>query len=65
MVENRVKEFRKELHLSQAQLAAKSGVPRSTISEIETGAHQPSLEVALLLYKALNVPIDELFWVSK
>ena len=61
MVENRVKEFRKNLEMSQGQLAVKSGVSVSTISEVENGTHQPSIEVALRLAKALKAPVEVIF----
>ena len=61
MVENRIKEFRKNLEMSQGQLAVKSGVSVSTISEVENGTHQPSIEVALRLAKALKAPVEVIF----
>lgn len=61
MVKNRVKEIRKDLEMSQGQLAVKSGVSVSTISEVENGTHQPSIEVALRLAKALKAPVGDVF----
>lgn len=61
MVKNRVKEMRKDLEMSQGQLAVKSGVSVSTISEVENGTHQPSIEVALRLAKALKAPVEVIF----
>ena len=42
MVENRIKEYREALGWSQEQLARKSGVSRSAVSEAESGAHVPN-----------------------
>ena len=45
MVENRIKERRKELGLTQEQLSEKSGISQSAISEIENGVHLPNVDV--------------------
>ena len=64
-VENKVREYREERGWSQGQLARKSGVGRSTISEAETGEHAPSLEAALRLARALGSMVDELFRLAE
>lgn len=61
MVENHIKEYRLKLDMSQGQLSLKSGVSVSTISEVETGKHTPTIEVALRLAHALQAPVEELF----
>ena len=60
-VKNRIKECREALGWSQEQLAQKSGVGRSTISEAESGAHVPTLEAALRLAQALETTVNDLF----
>lgn len=65
MVENRIKEYREALGWSQEQLARKSGVSRSTIGGVETGAHMPTIEVVLRLAEALETPIEKLFSLVK
>lgn len=65
MVENRIKEYREALGWSQEQLARKSGVSRSAVSEAESGAHVPTLEAALRLSEALGVSMDKLFILVK
>lgn len=65
MVENCIKEYREKLGLSQEQLSAKSGVPRSTIGEIENGKHAVTLEAALRLSEALGEPVEKLFTLVK
>lgn len=65
MVENCIKECREKLGLSQEQLSMKSGVSRSTISEIETGTHSPTIEVALRLAQALGASVESLFTLVK
>ena len=58
---NKVKQYRKAAHMTQSQLAERSGVSRQTISDIETGKHDPTISVALLLARALGVKVDNLF----
>ena len=60
-VENKIKEYRERLGMSQEQLAQKSGVGRSTISEAESGTHVPTLEAALRLAQALETTVNDLF----
>ena len=64
-IENRVREHRERLGWSQEQLAKKSGVGQSTISEIEAGKHVPTVEVALMLTKALGTTIEDTFSLKK
>lgn len=52
----RIKAKRKELGLSQVQLAAMAGIKQSSLSELETGeSKMPSAEALMGLSKALNV----------
>src|SRR5215469_12158400 len=46
--------------LTQDALAAVSGLPRSTIANLESGEANPSLVVLVKVANALGVPIDEL-----
>lgn len=57
----RIKERRTELKITQAQLAELVGIGQSTISEIESGRHQPTIELALLIARALRTSVEELF----
>lgn len=47
-------------NLTQDALAKASGVPRSTIANLESGEGNPSLTVLSKVAHALGVPIDEL-----
>lgn len=59
---NRLQELRWEKDWSQQKLSRLSGVPRTTISAIESGTTtNPSIETALLLSKALGMPVEDLF----
>jgi len=46
--------------LTQETLAKASGLPRSTIANLESGVGNPSLAVLIKVANALGVPIDEL-----
>lgn len=55
-----VKSLRVARGLTQAGLAERSGVARTTLSLLESGSANPSLEAVLRLSDALEVPLDEL-----
>lgn len=59
---NKVKEKRKEQHLTQKDLANKVGVTRKTILSLEKGSYIPSLLLAMDLASVLNIKIDQLFF---
>lgn len=52
--------IRKRRNLSQHQLAKLAGVPRSTLSHIESGEGNPSLSNLSRLSQALQVSVEEL-----
>lgn len=53
-------QLRKLRRLSQAGLANKTGIPRSTLAHLESGSGNPSLRNLEKLADALDVSIDEL-----
>lgn len=59
---NRVKEFRKELGMSQLELAKDIGVSRQTINMIENDKYNPTLELCLNLARSLQTDLNNLFW---
>ena len=60
-VDDRLKEYRKSLGMSQAELARKSNVSAAYLSELESGlGKRPSGEILLRLANALEVTIAEL-----
>ena len=63
LLSNRLKEKRGELRLTQAELAEAVGVTRKTVNTVENGIYVPSAMLALKLARALNVPVEELFWL--
>lgn len=61
---NRLKERRTELGLTQAELAERVGVTRKTVNTVENGVFTPSATLAIKLARALNVPVEQLFWIE-
>ena len=60
-MENRIRERRKELGLSQKELAQKCGVSRQTVNAIENNKYDPTLSLAFHLARDLQLTVDELF----
>ena len=60
-MENRIRNRRKELGLSQEELAKKCGVSRQTVNAIENNKYDPTLALAFKLSKELFTTVDELF----
>ena len=58
----RLKSARAAKDLSQADLAALCGVSRQTISVIEKGDYNPTINLCISICKALDKTLDELFW---
>ena len=46
----------------QDQLASICGVSRQTISAIEKGDYNPTINLCIAICKALGKTLDELFW---
>ena len=57
----RLKEYRAKLNMTQEDLAKNVGVRRETISHLEKGKYNPSLQLAYDIAKALHSTIDEVF----
>jgi putative transcriptional regulator len=58
----RLKAARAGLDLSQQELAERVGVSRQTISAIEKGDYNPTINLCVAICKALGRTLDELFW---
>lgn len=58
----KLKAARAEKDLSQADLAEKVGVSRQTISAIEKGDYNPTINLCIRICKVLEKTLDELFW---
>ena len=60
-MENGIRERRKELGLSQEELAKRCGVTRQTVNAIENNKYDPTLALAFALAGVLGLTVDELF----
>ena len=58
----RLKSARAAKDLSQQQLAELVQVSRQTISAIEKGDYNPTINLCIAICKALDKTLDELFW---
>lgn len=58
----RLKAARAGLDLSQQELAEKVGVSRQTISAIEKGDYNPTINLCIAICRVLGKTLDELFW---
>lgn len=63
-LENRIRVFRAEHKLSQAELADAIGVSRKTISTIEVGRFVPSTIIALKIARHFKVPLEDVFFLN-
>jgi putative transcriptional regulator len=59
---HKLKLARIENNLTQAELADSVGVTRQTISLIEKGNYNPTLNLCISIAKTLNKTLNDLFW---
>jgi putative transcriptional regulator len=60
-LENKVEQLRKECGLNQEDFAKAIRVSRQTISSIENGKYNPSLELAFIIADYFDRRIEEIF----
>ena len=60
----KMKSARAAKDLSQEQLAKMCDVSRQTISAIEKGDYNPTINLCIAICKALDKTLDELFWIE-
>ena len=60
-MENRIRLRRRELGLSQEELARRCGVSRQTVNAIENNKYDPTLALAFALARELGETVDVLF----
>ncbi|MCQ4794292.1 helix-turn-helix transcriptional regulator [Anaerofustis stercorihominis] len=60
-MENKVEELRKKIGLNQENFAKQLSVSRQTISSIENGKYNPSLELAFEIADFFDKRIEEVF----
>lgn len=58
----KLKAARAAMDLSQQELAELAGVSRQTISAIEKGDYNPTINLCITICKILGKTLDELFW---
>lgn len=61
-MQNKIKELRNKLNLTQEELAKKAKIRRETIIFLEQNKYNPSLQLAHDVAEALGTSIDKLFW---
>ena len=63
-VANRIEQARDARGLSRGELADLVGVHYQTMGYLERGEYNPSLELALKIARALEVSLQEIFWLD-
>ena len=58
----RLKSARAALDMSQQELANEVGVSRQTISAIEKGDYNPTINLCIAICHAVNKTLNDLFW---
>ena len=58
---NRVKELRKENHMTQQRLAELLGITARTVISLEKGDYNPSVLLAYKISEVFNVYIEDVF----
>ena len=61
---NRLKHWRAQRNLTQADLAMLAGVSRKTINTVENGVFVPSVRLALVLARTLGTTVEDLFLLA-
>lgn len=65
IAKNRLKEFRIRKGLSQNELAHLSNLSQNTISSLENYVYYPTLKNALMICKALECKVEDLFYLEE
>ena len=60
-MDNRVEQLRKTRGLNQEDFARAIRVSRQTVSSIENGRYNPSLDLAFTISDFFGLPIEEIF----
>ncbi|MEK5162019.1 helix-turn-helix transcriptional regulator [Paenibacillus sp. FSL R5-0527] len=59
---NHIARIRKELNMTQQELAALIEMERTSLSQIETGAYNPSADTMKKISDALGRPLGDIFF---
>lgn len=60
-IEILLRKIRKNLGITQQQLADMTNIGRTTISNIENGVYIPGVDIALQIASALNLTVEDIF----
>ena len=60
-MKNRIEEIRKGKSIRQEDFARALGVSRQTISSLETGRYNPSIQLAYKIARYFELTIEEVF----
>ncbi|MEB6201175.1 helix-turn-helix transcriptional regulator [Mammaliicoccus fleurettii] len=60
-MKNKIREYRKQMEMSQDTLSKNVKVTRQTINAIENDKYDPTLALAFKLAEVFDVTVDELF----
>lgn len=60
-MKNRIEEIRKDKGIRQEDFARALGVSRQTISSLETGRYNPSIQLAYKIARYFDLAIEEVF----
>ena len=60
-MKNRIEEIRKEKGIRQEDFAHALNVSRQTISSLETGRYNPSIQLAYKIARYFDLTIEEVF----
>ena len=58
---NRIEEIRKQKGIRQEDFARALGVSRQTLSSLETGRYNPSIQLAYKIARYFELTIEEVF----
>ena len=60
-MKNRIEEIRKERGIVQEEFARSMGVSRQTISSLENGRYNPSIQLAFKLARYFELMVEDIF----
>ena len=60
-MKNRIEEIRKERGIRQEEFAKAMGVSRQTISSLENGRYNPSIQLAFKLARYFGLTVEDIF----
>ena len=61
VLKNRIEEIRKSRGIRQEEFAKALGVSRQTISSLETGRYNPSIQLAFKIARYFGMTIEDVF----